>query len=146
MFPTATAAESHFYDAFSNFDKDQMMAVWADVPEATCIHPGGSICEGTRQIRASWDYIFREKIRRFFRLKTLIKQENASLCIMLVEENISLDGKTPAGPPVYATNFYKRFESEWLMVLHHASPTPFMQMSDDFTFDADLGKGSSEVH
>ena len=109
MFPTPTAAESHFYEAFSNFDKDQMMAVWADVPEATCIHPGGSICGGIRQIRASWDYIFREKIRRFFQLKTLIKQENTSLCITLVEENISLDGKTPAGPPIYATNFYKYY-------------------------------------
>lgn len=146
MFPTISAAESHFYDAFSNLDIDQMMAVWADVSEASCIHPGGTICRGTQQIKASWNYIFKENIRRFFRLNTLIKQGNSSLCLTLVEENISLDGRIPAGPPVYATNFYKYFKGNWLMVLHHASPTPFIQVSDDLTFDADVSKGSNEIH
>lgn len=146
MFPTAEAAETHFYEAFSNSDTEQMMAVWAEIPEISCIHPGGSLLEGAYQIRSSWNKILRPTTRRIFKLRTLMRHESSGFYLSLVEENISLDGRFPAGPPIYATNFYRCFDNKWLMILHHASAAPFIEIARDAVLDGGNENGSREIH
>ena len=146
MFPTAEAAEIHFYEAFSNFDIDQMMLVWAGSAESTCIHPGGTSLRGRDNIKASWGVIFDQNIKRRFTLRTIMKAGNSEVQISLVEENISVDGRTPAAPPVYATNIYKCFNDNWLMILHHASAAPILQFIEDATLDTFKNSRYDKIH
>ena len=49
-FPDPTSAEQAFYAAFSDLDDDAMQAVWVDSDDASCIHPGGTLLRGTKDI------------------------------------------------------------------------------------------------
>ena len=61
---------------------------------------------------------------RSFALRGLQVSATDRLCVHTLEEHISVPGTAFVAPPVIATNIYQRFDTGWLMILHHASVAP----------------------
>ena len=146
MFSTVEKAENHFYYAFTNCDIEEMMAVWLDSKEASCIHPGGAVLIGTSEIRLSWQQIFSQTTKRFFSIKTINQLSTENLCLRIVQENIHLKDPNFIAPPVYATNLYKKLESSWFMALHHASVSPVKFNADNQSFENREKNKSDGLH
>ena len=117
-FKTPDDAESVFYEAFKQCDKDVMVALWAD-GEVVCIHPGSGAIVGYDSVARSWSHIFSNAQRPDITFNVLKKTMADGLAVHLVVEEISTGD---AGSTlVIATNVYQLFDSGWLMIEHHAS-------------------------
>ena len=146
MFSTVKNAEKHFYDAFSNCDLEKMMSVWLDSNEIFCIHPGSSALVGTSQITLSWQQIFSLRSKRVFNLETINQISAKDFCLRLVQENIYLEGKNFAAPPIYATNIYRKIDCSWFMISHHASESPMKLDADFFSPRKEITNQSGNLH
>ena len=114
--------EQQFYEALQRGNVDQLMLVWSDDEEISCVLPGGSRAVGVAAIRGAFDTIFTngpinvqpEEVRRL---------QSHSCSVHNVLEHIRVI--TPSGPQqawVVATNVYVLGTQGWRMVAHHASP------------------------
>ena len=114
--------EQQFYEALQRGDVDQLMLVWSDDEEISCVLPGGSRAVGVAAIRGAFDTIFSngpinvqpEEVRRL---------QSLSCSVHNVLEHIRV--MTPSGAQqawVVATNVYVLGTQGWRMVAHHASP------------------------
>lgn len=121
FFATPQEAEAAFYRAFSQRDLRAMMAVWADDEDVVCIHPGGQTLMGGEAVRASWAEIFRNAPDMQFIVAEKQRSQNDTLAVHVVHEHIRTGGEMSRAP-ILATNVYRRTDSGWRMVLHHASP------------------------
>lgn len=129
-FSTAAEAERAFYDAFSKLDIDAMQHVWADSPDASCIHPGGGLVQGVEGVIDSWRSIFRDTSPPRVDYRIVQASADSRLAVHTVEEHVSSsDGQRHA--VVLATNIYVNRDGSWRMLAHHASlplverePTP----------------------
>lgn len=121
FFATPQEAEAAFYRAFSQRDLPAMMAVWAEDEDVVCIHPGGQTLMGAEAVRASWAEIFRNAPDMQFVVAEKQRSQNDTLAVHVVHEHIRTGGEMSRAP-ILATNVYRRTESGWRMVLHHASP------------------------
>lgn len=123
------AAERAFYTAFEQGSVDAMMAVWADRPDITCVHPLGSMLIGRQAVRESWLQIFLDASPRLFEIETVSTLYSPETAVHTVYETITIPPNGPRFPPIIATNAYRRIAGRWYMVLHHASP--FAAPEDD---------------
>ena len=146
MFSTVKNAENHFYDAFSNSDLEKMMSVWLDSNEISCIHPGSPALVGTSQITLSWQQIFNPRSKRVFNLETINQISANDFCVRLVQENIYLEEKNFAAPPIYATNIYRKIDCSWFMISHHASESPMKLDADFFSPRKEITNQSGNLH
>ena len=146
MFSTAKNAENHFYHAFSDRDIGKMMAVWLDSDEISCIHPGSTALVGASQIKLSWQQIFNPISKRLFKIKTINQMLAEGFCMRLVEENIYLEEKNFAAPPIYATNIYRKIDSSWFMISHHASASSIVLDHDFFSTQKERTNQSGNLH
>ena len=146
MFSTLKNTENHFYDAFSNCDLEKMMSVWLDSNEISCIHPGSSALVGKSQITLSWQQIFKPRAKRIFNLETINQVSAKDFCLKLVQENIYLEGKNFATPPIYATNIYRKIDCSWFMISHHASESPMKLDADFFSPRKEITNQSGNLH
>jgi ketosteroid isomerase-like protein len=114
--------EHQFYEALQRGDIEQLMSVWSDDEEISCVHPGGPRVVGAGPIRSAFEAIFAngtvnarpEKVRRL---------QTHACSVHSVLEHIQL--MTPEGPQsawVVATNVYVKTAQGWRLVSHHASP------------------------
>ena len=146
MFSTVKNTENHFYDAFSNCDLEKMMSVWLDSNEISCIHPGSSALVGKSQITLSWQQIFKPRAKRIFNLETINQISAKDFCLRLVQENIYLEEKNFAAPPIYATNIYRKIDCSWFMISHHASESPIKLNADFFSPRKEITNQSGNLH
>ena len=146
MFSTVKNTENHFYDAFSNCDLEKMMSVWLDSNEISCIHPGSSALVGKSQITLSWQQIFKPRAKRIFNLETINQISANDFCVRLVQENIYLEEKNFAAPPIYATNIYRKIDCSWFMISHHASESPIKLNADFFSPRKEITNQSGNLH
>jgi len=121
-YATSLDAERAFYDAFERADLDDMMNVWADDDAVVCIHPMGPRHEGRDAVARSWQQIFAGGAGMRFALSEVSTNVVDSLAVHCVYENISYGAQLEQRSRVLATNIYKRTESGWRMLVHHASP------------------------
>lgn len=119
---SAAAAQRTFYAAFEAIDVTRMMRVWADVPTATCVHPLGVPLVGLAAIQASWAGIFTNAGRRAFEVVPVAEWIGPDLALFTVYETVIDTTTGYRFPAIVATNAFRRFGDEWLMILHHASP------------------------
>lgn len=143
-FDTAEAAEAAFYRAFEQGDLDGMMAVWAPSADIQCIHPLGGLLTGGGAIRASWSEIFRSQLPRRFEIERLNVVRSADLVVHIVTETIILPLQRQRFAPLLATNAYRRIESSWHLVLHHASPVGAVETVEAALFEG--GEPSATRH
>ena len=146
MFSSVDKAENHFYNAFGDSDIEKMMAVWMDSTEACCVHPGGPILLGTKKIKLSWEELFDQRVRRFFKIRQVTQQFTETICVRIVEENISIDNRTFSPSPIFTTNAYKKFNDSWFMILHHASAAPLEFGANILPFDIGSKNKKNGLH
>ncbi|MFW5452023.1 YybH family protein [Thioalkalivibrio sulfidiphilus] len=121
-FDTPELAEAAFYDAFERADLDAMRAVWADDKGICCIHPGGERLDGVAAVMDSWASILAGGPVLRFRLSDRRVRVSGDLAVHILRENLYVEGSLRG--VALATNVYRRDESGWHMILHHASADP----------------------
>jgi len=121
-FPTPEAAEAAFYAAFEARSLDAMMAIWAGDDRIACIHPMAAPLNGRAAVAAGWHSMFEAAGQ--FRVQVELAQEirETGQVIRIVREYLVIGQETEPRPPILATNVYRKEDSGWRMVLHHASP------------------------
>ena len=108
------AANQAYYSAFARHDAQEMARLWAQ-DGVSCIHPGWPPLVGREAVLASYREIFRNPMQDEIELgpETLIcsGDDGRIVCIELV-----------GGARLVATNWFRRVDSQWLLVHHQASP------------------------
>ncbi|MCB1735081.1 MAG: nuclear transport factor 2 family protein [Gammaproteobacteria bacterium] len=133
---TADDAETAFYAAFESLDLPALRALLD--PTAVCVHPGGTLLQGTEAVLQSWAEIFASADPPRIEFQVVQRTWSGDLAVHLVEEHIYANGKTSAKPaPVLATNTYLRRDGSWKLLAHHAS-LPLMRRT--------AGHGTTKLH
>ena len=125
---TSADAERAFYKSFETLNLNQMMAVWDESNDISCIHPAGPRLIGVSQIKRAWQEIMANSPRVKFMVMAEQFYSNDSIAAHIVNEYISMDGEE-GGVMMLATNIYRQTENGWRMVCHHASPSPLQPNS-----------------
>ncbi|MEJ2397568.1 MAG: nuclear transport factor 2 family protein [Gammaproteobacteria bacterium] len=130
-YATPDEAEDAFYDAFSRYDLDAMMAIWMNADHIECIHPGAARLQGMAAIRYSWQQIFNQGEHLHFQIIRHHCTQAGNLAIHSVSEQIqSGDAASTMHAEVIATNIYELTNEGWRMILHHASPAQVSRTTD----------------
>ena len=126
---TPEDAENAFYQAFETGDLENMMTIWLNSEDVTCIHPGIPRLDGFDMVREGWRHVLDKK--SYFRIKTsdVKKTSNAYLSVHIVREEIQVDGKSLGS--MLATNTYRKIKGCWKIISHHASAEPYIEYSSD---------------
>jgi len=132
-FKTVLAAHDAFYQALGNADVELMTRVWSPTETTVCIHPLWPPLIGQANIITSWTEMFHNSPTMTVETKVLSQQNCQDSCIQLVSEILSAPGRSKPSP-VLATNAYELTDHGWLMVLHHASPTPIAESAEQDTY------------
>jgi uncharacterized protein (TIGR02246 family) len=124
-------ANERFYMAMNAAEIGEMDEVWADDTAAICVHPGREAIIGYEKIRESWVIIFTSanpmSIAPGNERITIVNDVAWVSCIetisMMMEEGL-------AAAAAQATNVFRRTDGRWRMLVHHASPIPFMTQDE----------------
>jgi ketosteroid isomerase-like protein len=112
------AANQAFYDAHEARDLEAMAAVWADVGDIACTHPGWPILRGS-DVLESWERILGGPGRNQFIVTNDEVVVAGDVAWVTCDENLVQGGATGT---VAATNVFRRVDGRWRLVVHHGSP------------------------
>jgi ketosteroid isomerase-like protein len=119
------AANATFYRALETFDIEAMERLWVHDGWVRCVHPGRDAIVGWPGVRASFQEIFAatEWIRVTpTAIDVLVFGE---LGVIACVENVTAKNEHDVGvAAAQATNIFRRTDSGWRMMHHHASPAP----------------------
>lgn len=116
-------ANETFYLAFEKKDIEAMCAVWSQGTGSRCIHPGRDVIRGWKEIRYSWEQIF--KNTNYLEIDTeiiSIELRDTIAYVILIEKVFQVIGGRRIKGESIATNIFERMASSWYMVHHHGSP------------------------
>jgi len=122
LYESSEQVEAAFYDAFERADMDAMREVWANDKGICCIHPGGERLDGVAAVMDSWAGILSGGPILRVRLSHRRVRVSGDLAVHTLRENLYVESALRGVALV--TNVYRRSESGWQMVLHHAAPDP----------------------
>lgn len=117
------AANNAFYRAFEKKDMDAMSAIWSQGIGTLCIHPGRNALRGWKDIRASWEMIF--KNTNYIEIETeIIKADvrNEIGYVVLVETVLQVSAGRRIQAQSMATNVFEFLGGKWYLIHHHGSP------------------------
>jgi ketosteroid isomerase-like protein len=117
------SANETFYRAFEKKDIEAMSAVWSQGTGSLCIHPGRNVLRGWKEIRSSWELIFRNT--QYLEIETDIlttEIRDNTAYVVLVERLLQVSGGRRVQAQSVATNIFERMASKWYLVHHHGSP------------------------
>ena len=117
-FKTPDEVEAVFYEAFMHCDAEVMAGLWAD-EGVVCVHPGSGAIVDYRSIVRSWENIFANAQRAEIKFTVINHVLANDLAVHVVAEEVLGSGMATA--VVLATNVYRKFDTGWLMIEHHAS-------------------------
>ncbi|CAJ1932635.1 unnamed protein product [Cylindrotheca closterium] len=109
------AAQSQFYEAFSNQDYDLMQAIWSNGQDIQCNHPGMPRITGREDILKSWKALFEGPQMDMEPTDSVVDICGGTAICRCVEQ-------IDTSSRLEALNIYKREEGEWKMTFHMASP------------------------
>lgn len=117
-----------FYQAMSEMDMRRMNGVWLNEDWVRCVHPGWSPLEGWQAVQESWQRIFENTQQLHVTIGgVFVRMQGEMAWVSCVERVASAaEGRLDLAY-VQATNLFVRRNSEWKMVLHHASHLPAEQ-------------------
>ncbi|MGV2828576.1 YybH family protein [Myxosarcina sp. GI1(2024)] len=117
------AVNQAFYDAFSNKDLSGMNRLWWQGSTSSCVHPGGSVLEGWKEIQASWETIFRNTDSFEIDIEIIKLEVDRALAYIIVREIVlqSSRGRKVKAPSL-ATNLFQKMAQKWYLIHHHGSP------------------------
>lgn len=117
------AANEAFYRAFEKKDIEAMSVIWSQGTGSLCIHPGRDALRGWKDIRTSWELIFRNT--RYIEIETnLISTEVRGniAYVIAIEKLLQIVNGRSIQADSLATNIFERMASKWYLVHHHGSP------------------------
>ncbi len=121
-FNSPSDVQAHFYRAIEVGDAKAMMQVWSVDEPVVCIHPGAPRLDDIQLIAESWEQILAEGAKLRFKLSDEHCMENPMLAVCTARVDISLDDEWI--DTLLTTNVYHNTVNGWHMVVHHASPDP----------------------
>ncbi len=117
------AANEAFYRAFEKKDIEAMSVVWSQGTGSLCIHPGRNVLRGWKDIRSSWELIFRNT--QYIEIETDIitteVRDNLAY-VILIEKMLQVSSGRRVQAQSMATNIFEYMASSWYLVHHHGSP------------------------
>lgn len=125
------AANERFYAALEAGDVDAMEDVWLHADWVKCVHPGWELIIGWEGIHGSWKRIFDNSGGMRVSAREVRIKVAGGFAWVSCTENLAIfldNSSAPITATTAATNLFHRVNSEWLMVHHHASPTPVSEM------------------
>lgn len=112
-----------FYQALESLDLEAMESVWLHHELVRCVHPGWPMLAGWESVRESWEEIFRNTESMLVSTRDVaLHIEGGVGWVTCTERVTSKRADRSETALVQATNLFLRRDSEWKMVLHHASP------------------------
>lgn len=107
------AANTLFYQAFTQGNYQMMDNLWARNSDVSCIHPGWPALTERETIMGSWKAVLEDPPQTRFAVDT-VQMHGTSAIVIGIEfiEDVMLA----------TTNFFIREDGEWRMSLHQSSP------------------------
>jgi uncharacterized protein (TIGR02246 family) len=120
-------ANEAFYKALSQADLDAMTELWFPAEWAECVHPGSVSLRGWDAVRDSWRQIFDNGARLAVSLSEVrVRMLGDVAWVSCLERIATADAEQIHTSLMQATNLFVRHDGRWRMVVHHASPVPFL--------------------
>jgi len=117
------AANEAFYRAFEKKDIEAMSAVWSQGTGSLCIHPGRNVLRGWKEIRSSWEMIFKNTKYIEIEIAILVTEVRNNIAyVVLVENLLQVSGGRRVRAQSMATNIFELMAQKWYLVHHHGSP------------------------
>ncbi|HEY9633379.1 MAG TPA: nuclear transport factor 2 family protein [Coleofasciculaceae cyanobacterium] len=117
------AANEAFYRAFEKKDIEAMGIVWSQGTGSLCVHPGRNALRGWKDIRSSWELIFKNTQYLEVELDVIATEVRDTIAyVILVEKLLQVSGGRRVQAQSIATNVFERMASKWYLVHHHGSP------------------------
>lgn len=116
-------ANEAFYRAFEKKEIEAMSTVWSQGTGSLCIHPGSKALRGWKEIRSSWEQIF--KNTKYIEIETEIiatEIRNNLAYVIVVENLLQIIGSRKIQAQSMATNIFELMAGKWYLVHHHGSP------------------------
>jgi len=115
-------ANTAYYRAFVMGNFAAMSRIWAD-EQVSCVHPGWPLLVGRKAVLESWRRILgnpgAERIEFHDATAMVAGNEGRVLCVEVI-----------GAMAFAASNWFRRIDSTWRMIHHHASPIA-LQADDD---------------
>ncbi|MBW4428889.1 MAG: nuclear transport factor 2 family protein [Nostoc desertorum CM1-VF14] len=117
------AANAAFYRAFERKDIEAMSAVWSQGTGSFCIHPGSNILRGWKEIRTSWEQIFKNTAYIEINTDIIATEINDNIAYVILRENVFqvVSGRRLEAQST-ATNVFQFLGEKWYLLHHHGSP------------------------
>ena len=127
------AANTAFYQALEARDLVAMDRIWAHEESASCVHPGWHRLDGWTEIRRSWENIFANARPWSVFCEDVRVEVSGDLAWVTCVEAITPFGANPDEETarMQATNVLARRNGRWLLLHHHASPSPSSDPDED---------------
>jgi ketosteroid isomerase-like protein len=117
------AANQAFYRAFEKKDIEALSAVWSQGSGSLCIHPGRNALRGWKEIRSSWEVIFKNTKYIEIEIEIIATEVRDHLAyVILVENLLQVSGSRRIQAQSMATNIFEQMAGKWYLVHHHGSP------------------------
>nr|WP_322664453.1 nuclear transport factor 2 family protein [Dendronalium sp. ChiSLP03b]MDZ8208123.1 nuclear transport factor 2 family protein [Dendronalium sp. ChiSLP03b] len=117
------ATNTAFYRAFEKKDIEAMSAVWSQGTGSFCIHPGRKVLRGWKDIRISWEQIFKSTAYLEINADIITTEVNDNIAyIVLIENVLQVVGGRRVEAQSMATNIFQLLGKKWYLVHHHGSP------------------------
>ncbi|MBC1219306.1 nuclear transport factor 2 family protein [Nostoc sp. UCD121] len=117
------AANAAFYRAFERKDIEIMSTVWSQGTGSFCIHPGSNILRGWKEIRISWEQIFKNTAYIEINTDIIATEILDNIAYVVLRENVFqvVSGRRLEAQST-ATNVFHCLGGKWYLVHHHGSP------------------------
>ncbi len=117
------AANTAFYRAFEKKDIEAMAAIWSQGTGSFCIHPGRNVIRGWKDIRISWEQIFKSTAYIEINTDIITTEVNDRTGYVVLRENLlQVIGGQKMEAQSMATNIFQLLGGKWYLVHHHGSP------------------------
>ncbi|BAZ00454.1 hypothetical protein NIES37_44460 [Tolypothrix tenuis PCC 7101] len=117
------AVNAAFYRAFEKKDIEAMSLVWSQGTSSTCIHPGRNVLRGWKEVKYSWEQIFKNTAYIEVNLDIISTEVTDNIAYVILKENILqvFRGQRLEAQSI-ATNIFQLLGGKWYLIHHHGSP------------------------
>lgn len=117
------AANEAFYRAFEKKNLEAMSQVWSQGTASLCIHPGRNALRGWKQIRDSWELIFKNTKYLEIEIEIITTEiRDTTAYVVLVERVLQASSGRTIKAESIATNIFEQMAGKWYLIHHHGSP------------------------
>ena len=120
-------ANDAFYQALTQHDLAAMIELWFPADWAECVHAGWTALRGWDAVLDGWRLVF-DSSSRFAVVPSDVRVRIVAdvAWVSCLERIAAAEGDQIHTSLTHATNLFVRHDGRWRMVLHHASPVPFV--------------------